>query len=53
MLNAVTEEFENDLRGQLPDATFRPLTAKYLEEPRGRYAGVTGRSEERRVGKEC
>ncbi len=42
MLNAVTEEFENDLRGQLPDATFRPLTTKYLEEPRGRYAGVAG-----------
>ncbi len=42
MLNAVTDDFENSLRGQLPDAVFRPLTAKYLEEPRGRYAGVPG-----------
>ncbi len=42
MLNAVTDEFEAVLREALPEATFRPLTAKYLEEPRGRYAGVPG-----------
>lgn len=42
MLNAVTDEFEAALREALPEATFRPLTAKYLEEPRGRYAGVSG-----------
>lgn len=42
MLNAVTDEFEAALREALPEATFRPLTAKYLEEPRGRYAGVPG-----------
>ncbi len=42
MLNAVSDEFEARLREALPRAVFRPLTAKYLEEPRGRYAGVSG-----------
>ncbi len=42
MLNGVTDEFEAQLRAMLPEAAFRPLTAKYLQEPRGRYAGVTG-----------
>ncbi|WP_456385828.1 FAD-binding oxidoreductase [Profundibacter sp.] len=42
MLNGVTDEFEAGLRAGLPKAAFRPLTAKYLQEPRGRYSGVCG-----------
>lgn len=42
MLNGVTENFETNLRAQLPSAVFRPLTKKYLEEPRGRFRGVEG-----------
>jgi len=42
MLNGVTHRFEAQLREALPEAAFRPLTAKYLEEPRGRFAGVSG-----------
>ena len=42
MLNGVTGEFEAQLRASLPEAAFRPLTPKYLEEPRGRFAGVSG-----------
>ena len=42
MLNPVTDELEADLRGVLPAAAFRPLSAAYLEEPRGRYAGQDG-----------
>lgn len=42
MLNGVTDEFETQLRALLPEAAFRDLSAKYLEEPRGRYAGVSG-----------
>ena len=42
MLNAVTDEFESSLRGQLPEAAFRPLSDKYLQEPRGRYGGAGG-----------
>ena len=39
MLNPVTDPVEADLRAALPDAAFRPLEPRYLEEPRGRYAG--------------
>jgi FAD/FMN-containing dehydrogenase len=39
MLNPVNDVLEAKLRDALPDAAFRPLTAAYLEEPRGRYAG--------------
>ena len=42
MLNGVTDAFETQLRGRLPNAVFRPLSAKYLQEPRGRFAGVAG-----------
>lgn len=42
MLNGVTDEFETGLRAMLPEAAFRPLTTKYLQEPRGRYSGVSG-----------
>ncbi|HGG63870.1 MAG TPA: FAD-binding oxidoreductase [Rhodobacteraceae bacterium] len=42
MLNPADSAFETILRGQLPDAVFRPLSAKYLEEPRGRYQGTAG-----------
>ncbi|WP_432448985.1 FAD-binding oxidoreductase [Aliiroseovarius marinus] len=34
--------FEAKLRGLLPDAAFRPLTASYLEEPRGLFQGKGG-----------
>ncbi|WP_281826017.1 FAD-binding oxidoreductase [Jannaschia rubra] len=34
--------FADALRANLPDATFRDLDARYLEEPRGRWAGADG-----------
>jgi len=40
MLNPVTDRVEADLRAALPSAAFRPLEPRYLEEPRGQYAGV-------------
>ena len=42
MLNGVTAELETTLRAALPDQTFRATDAKYLEEPRGRWAGQGG-----------
>ncbi|WP_420861065.1 FAD-binding oxidoreductase [Algirhabdus cladophorae] len=42
MLNPVTNAIEDQLRGLLPEACFRPLTAGYLEEPRGRYNSTEG-----------
>jgi FAD/FMN-containing dehydrogenase len=39
MLNPVTPAFEAHLRCVLPADAFRQVTPKYLEEPRGRYAG--------------
>ncbi len=39
MLNPVTSAFEDTLRGLLPDAAFKPDTAPYVTEPRGRWAG--------------
>ncbi|MGO4916976.1 FAD-binding oxidoreductase [Pseudogemmobacter sp. W21_MBD1_M6] len=41
MLNPVTPAFETHLRSLLPADAFREVTPKYLEEPRGRYAGTT------------
>lgn len=40
MLNPVTEPVEAALRAALPEAAFRPLEPRYLEEPRGRYKGA-------------
>ena len=39
MLNAVTPEFEDLLRGLLDAAAFRPDSAAYFNEPRGRWQG--------------
>ncbi len=38
-LNPVTDAFTAQLRGQLPDATFRPLAPHYFEDPRGIVEG--------------
>ena len=42
MLNAVEAKLESEFRAALPAEVFRPLEARYLEEPRGRYAGQDG-----------
>lgn len=42
MLNSATKQFENGLQEKLPEGCFRLLSDKYLQEPRGRYAGVQG-----------
>lgn len=42
MLSPVSEDFEAGLRSRLPAAAFPDLSARYLEEPRGRYAGRGG-----------
>jgi FAD/FMN-containing dehydrogenase len=39
MLNAATPEFEDLLRGLLDAAAFRPDSAPYFNEPRGRWQG--------------
>ncbi|MBR2655539.1 MAG: FAD-binding oxidoreductase [Loktanella sp.] len=39
MLNAVTDDFVDHLRGLLDAAAFRPDTAPYFSEPRGRWHG--------------
>lgn len=41
-LTPVTDAFADELRAQLPDDTLRPAEHRYLEEPRGRYAGQAG-----------
>jgi len=41
-LNPADSSFETQLRAQLPDAAFRPLTPAYLEEPRGLFRGAGG-----------
>ncbi len=41
-LNPVTEAFLARLREQLPEACFRPVEPRYLEEPRGRFHGRAG-----------
>ncbi len=42
MLKAADAAFEADLRGRLPEAAFRPLEPRYLEEPRGLFQGQGG-----------
>ena len=41
-LNPADTAFADKLRAALPDGTLVPTTARYLEEPRGRYAGQSG-----------
>ena len=41
-LDSVTPEFIAALQANLPAAAFRELSANYLEEPRGRWAGQAG-----------
>ncbi|MCC6007658.1 MAG: FAD-binding oxidoreductase, partial [Rhodobacteraceae bacterium] len=41
-LSPLTPAFEARLRAWLPEATFRPLSPAYTEEPRGRYHGQVG-----------
>ncbi|MEM8591429.1 MAG: FAD-binding oxidoreductase [Pseudomonadota bacterium] len=36
------EAYEPALRAALPDAVFREITARYFEEPRGRFTGNAG-----------
>lgn len=42
MLNSLTPEIETRLRAALPKGRFAQAEARYLEEPRGRYAGQAG-----------
>ncbi|SLN57888.1 putative FAD-linked oxidoreductase [Pseudoruegeria aquimaris] len=42
MLNPADDAFRAQLARSLPEQLFRPLTAAYLEEPRGRYTGQGG-----------
>jgi FAD/FMN-containing dehydrogenase len=41
-LVSATSDFEATVRTLVPDDVFAPITASYLEEPRGRYAGTAG-----------
>ena len=41
-LNSVDSTFESQVIAALPDGRLRPAEARYLEEPRGQYAGQTG-----------
>lgn len=41
-LNPANEDFAAHLKAQLPSDIFRPLDARYLEEPRGRFFGRPG-----------
>ncbi|MDX2484931.1 MAG: FAD-binding oxidoreductase [Pseudodonghicola sp.] len=41
-LNPADESFAARLRQTLPEAVFRPTEPRYLEEPRGRWAGQCG-----------
>ena len=42
MLNPVGKSLTDALRAGLPQACFRQIEPRYLEEPRGRYQGVGG-----------
>ncbi len=42
MLNAADQEFVAALKAQLADGILRPVTANYLEEPRGNLSGQAG-----------
>jgi FAD/FMN-containing dehydrogenase len=41
-LNSADAAFAETLRAQLPEGTLEQISARYLEEPRGRYAGQAG-----------
>ena len=41
-LNAADESFVTGLKSDLPERIFRPSEPRYLEEPRGRWAGQLG-----------
>lgn len=41
-LNPADAQFETVLMGHLPSDLFRPVQARYTEEPRGRWAGQVG-----------
>ena len=41
-LNPVDSELIDRLQAKLPKAAFREVTAPYLQEPRGRWAGQAG-----------
>ena len=40
-LNPADTAFKSRLTAELPEEVFRPIEPRYLEEPRGRYAGQT------------
>ena len=42
MLNPADDTFRAGLAGALPEAAFRPLEPRYLEEPRGRFRAASG-----------
>ncbi len=42
ILNPADTAFADALRSVLPEGTLEVASARYLEEPRGRYAGATG-----------
>lgn len=42
MLQSLTSDIENSIRAILPEDRFSKPDARYLEEPRGRYAGSAG-----------
>ena len=42
MLNSLTPEIEKRLRSILPESRFAHADSRYLQEPRGRYAGQAG-----------
>ncbi len=41
-LNPADDQFIENLQKQLPIDAFRPIESRYLEEPRGRWAGQAG-----------
>ena len=41
MLNDVSDDFEAALLAALPSDVIKEIEPRYLEEPRGRYAGQT------------
>ena len=42
LLNAADDRFLTKLKRDLPERIFRPPEPRYLEEPRGRWAGQAG-----------
>jgi len=41
-LNPVSDEFANTLRARLPAAAFKPVSDRYLSDPRGHVTGQAG-----------